>query len=183
MLETARLSLRPFRSDDAPTLRRLVSDWVIARTTLSIPHPYPAGLAETWIATHEGLRAAGREYIFAVVRRADDILVGCVSLRPDAELDTIGYWIGRPYWGCGYATEAARALVRFAFDVVGLEQVTATHLVGNPASGRVMQKIGMRRVGALRKRHLIRDEDCELELYLLRRAEFAGADATSGKAP
>jgi [ribosomal protein S5]-alanine N-acetyltransferase len=181
ILETARLRLRSFVVEDAAELQRLVSDWEIAKTTLSIPYPYPDGLAEKWIASHETLRASGEEFVFAVVRKADDLLVGCTSVRPVAKLDNIGYWIGRPYWGNGYATEAAHAVMAFAFKSIGLEQLTATHLTANPASGRVLQKLGMRHVGSLRVAHTIRDEMHDLERYLLRRSDFVRPTGTPAK--
>jgi RimJ/RimL family protein N-acetyltransferase len=72
----------------------------------------------------------------------------------------MGYWIGAPYWNRGYATEAARAVLRFAFDTVGLHRIYATHFTRNPASGRVMEKTGMQREGVWRE-HLMRGERFE----------------------
>ncbi|MFN7950397.1 MAG: GNAT family N-acetyltransferase [bacterium] len=145
-LETARLILRPFQASDAPAVQRLAGAREIADTTLAIPHPYPDGAAAEWIATHAARFAAGTLAPFAVVTRADGLLVGATGLalvmaHAQGEL---GYWIGHADWGRGYATEAARALLDFGFRGLGLHRIQARHLTRNPASGRVMEKLGMR---------------------------------------
>ncbi len=152
VLETPRLLLRAFTLGDAPVVQQLAGDRAIADTTLNIPHPYEDGMAEAWISTHEEMREQDLSVTFAIVRRADDVLVGAVGLTVHragyrAEL---GYWIGRPYWNHGYGTEAARVVVGFGFGQLGLHRICAHHLARNPASGRIMQKIGMTREGTLR---------------------------------
>jgi len=148
--------LRPFSLADAPEVQRMAGDFDIARTTLSIPHPYEPGVAESWISTHPSLWNRGSAVVCAVVRRLDDRLVGACGLTIDRDHDRaeLGYWIGKPFWGNGYATEASAALVRYAFES-GLNRVMARHFGGNVASGRVMQKIGMRQEGVMRQ-HLRR---------------------------
>lgn len=144
-LETGRLVLRPFVLGDATEVRRLAGDFEIARMTLAVPHPYEEGMAEAWIGTHAPDFAAGRNATWAVTRREDSPLVGAITLtiqQTDGRA-MLGYWVGREYWGNGYATEAGREVVRFGFDRLGLRRIYATHLGSNPASGRVMQKIGM----------------------------------------
>jgi RimJ/RimL family protein N-acetyltransferase len=109
-------------------------------------------MAESWIATHASLWDRGSGVVWAVVRRQDDRLIGACGLTIERDHDRaeLGYWIGKPYWGNGYATEAAAALVRYAF-ASGLNRVMARHFRGNVASGRVMQKIGMRQEGVMRQ--------------------------------
>jgi [ribosomal protein S5]-alanine N-acetyltransferase len=152
-IETERLLLRPFELADAPDVQRLAGDRAVAAGTLTIPHPYPDGAAEAWIASHEGRDAAP----FAIERRDDEALLGAVGLdvEPDHSRAELGYWIGKPYWGNGYATEAARAVVRYAFESLHLHRVYAHHFVGNPASGRVLQKIGMAYEGR-RRQHTVK---------------------------
>jgi RimJ/RimL family protein N-acetyltransferase len=90
-------------------------------------------------------RAAGREYTYAVTSSEDGRLVGAIGLRPTPiDRESLGYWIGRPYWGRGYATAAARAIIALAFGLLDIEALTASHLARNAASGRVMEKCGMR---------------------------------------
>lgn len=136
--------LRQFRSEDARRVCRLAGDWAVATTTALIPHPYPEAAAVDWIASHDSLRREGKSYPYAVVRD-DGHLIGCISFQPDpSNLDSIGYWVGVPYWGQGYASAAAGALLEVAFLHCARDSLSATHLKSNPASGRVLQKCGMR---------------------------------------
>lgn len=156
-LETPRLVLRPFGDEDAADVRRLAGDRAIADTTLRIPHPYPDGAAGAWIATHAVSFAAGHGLTLAIILRERRDLIGAIGLEinPDQQRAELGYWIGRPYWNQGYATEAGRAVVAYGFDVLGLHRIYADHLTRNPASGRVMAKLGMRPEGILRE-HVVK---------------------------
>jgi ribosomal-protein-alanine N-acetyltransferase len=152
-LVTERLLLRPFQPLDAARVRELASDRAIADTTATIPHPYPEGAAEAWIASHVAGWQAGSEITFAVTVREGAELVGAVgvSISQPNQSGELGYWIGKPYWGRGFATEAAAAVLDYAFTVVGLNRVQATYLTRNPASGRVMEKLGMAHEGVFRE--------------------------------
>ncbi|HNT66961.1 MAG TPA: GNAT family N-acetyltransferase [bacterium] len=173
-LETARLLLRPFRLDDAADVQRLAGDWAIADTTLNLPHPYPDGAAEEWISSHQEKFDRGEALVFAIERKADSILAGAIGLHqmvPGHQAE-MGYWIGKPYWQQGYCTEAGEGVLNFAFTDLGLVRVHACHFSRNPASGRVMQKLGMRHEGT-RRQHVEkwgRYED--LELYGVLREEW-----------
>jgi RimJ/RimL family protein N-acetyltransferase len=172
-LQTERLLLRPFRLDDAPEVQRLAGDREVASTTLLIPHPYKDGMAEAWIATHEEQFAEGLQAVFAIVRKADQRLLGAIglSIKSEHARAELGYWIGRPYWNQGYATEAAAAVVRYGFEALGLNRVFAQHMVRNPASGRVMQKIGMQHEGRLRQHVQKWDQFEDVEIYSLLRGD------------
>ena len=154
-LKTERLVLGALRHDDAPELERLCGAREIADTTISIPHPYGRADAERFIAHQVEAWARGDELVLAVRPRQEDRLVGCVSLR---EIDRVhcqaelGYWIGVPYWGQGYATEAAQAIVGYGLETLGLNRIYAHHMARNPASGRVLERVGMQREGVLRQR-------------------------------
>lgn len=152
-LETERLHLRPFTLADAPTVRELAGAREVAATTLLIPHPYPEGAAEAWIATHSENVAEGKQYTFALVRREDNALIGAMGLVRNSTHNKaeLGYWIGVPYWNQGYATEAACAIVSFGFETLNLNRIFACHFLGNPASGRVMQKAGLQYEGTHRQ--------------------------------
>lgn len=117
-----RLILRPFTLADAPDTHRMVADRDIASTTLLIPHPYEDGMAEEWIGTHQSQFEWGEQIIFAIVLRADGSLLGNITLRINQsdEHGELGYWIGKPYWNMGYATEATQAVIRYGFEVLGL---------------------------------------------------------------
>lgn len=152
-LETDRLRLRPFTLADAPAVQRLAGERAIADTTLNVPHPYEAGMAEQWISTHQAQYDQRQAVAFAIVLKAGDKLVGAISLSISQEYERaeMGYWIGKPYWNQGYATEAARALLRYGFAELGLNRIYASYLARNPASGRVMEKIGMSYEGCFRR--------------------------------
>lgn len=156
-LRTPRLILRAFVAGDAVEVRRLAGERDVAATTLTIPHPYPEGAAEEWIATHANRMARGEAAVFAVTLADTGELVGAIGLEIQAEhaRAELGYWVGKPYWGRGYATEAGRAVVQFAFRELGLSRVFACHFKTNAPSGRVMEKLGMCREGEFR-RHLVK---------------------------
>jgi ribosomal-protein-alanine N-acetyltransferase len=155
-LETERLVLRPFRPGDAAEVQRLAGEREIAAGTLTVPHPYPDGAAEEWIATHAANWAERKVLTLAVTTPGDDTLVGAVGLMltmADRRAE-LGYWIGIPWWNLGYATEASRAIIDFGFASLGLHRIMAQHMARNPGSGRVMQKLGMQQEGILRQHTL-----------------------------
>jgi ribosomal-protein-alanine N-acetyltransferase len=148
-LHSERLVLRPMDLADAPRVQLLAGHPEVAATTVMIPHPYPDGAAEAWIATHEEAWRDGIEATFAVALKADELLVGAMALRtPQAEEGEMGYWIAVDHWGRGYATEALCRLTRFALEELGMRRVYAHHLAFNPASGRVLVKAGFRHCGS-----------------------------------
>lgn len=174
-LKTGRLVLRPFLLSDAATVRHLAGDRAVADTTLSIPHPYLEGMAEQWIATHEGAWTRHEMATFAITE-PEAGLVGAISLRIELShrRAEMGYWIGVPYWGLGYATEAGRAMVAFGFGKLGLQRIYAHHFVRNPASGRVMAKLGMQREGTWRRHFYRWDQPEDVAAWGLLRADTAG---------
>ncbi len=144
-VETSRLVLRPLQIEDAPAIQRLAGDWEVARYTANIPHPYEAGMAEAWIKSHR----EDFEIVFAIERRQDGVLIGCIGVEPDAASREaeLGYWIGKPYWGAGYATEALAALVDHVFRTFDVDRARAAAMPENRASIRVQEKVGFRYVG------------------------------------
>ncbi len=176
-LETERLILRPFTLDDAPRVQKLAGDMAVASTTLLIPHPYKDGLAEEWIGAHQEKFEKGTETVFAITLKSKALLVGAMGLHmnPRHENAELGYWIGKPYWNKGYATEAAQAVLDYAFTALNLHRVHASHFTRNPASGRVMQKISMKHEGC-RRQHVKRwDVFEDIEVYGVLRTEFAAS--------
>ena len=173
-LTTPRLTLRPFVAGDAAIVHLLCGDVAVADTTRNIPHPYPDGAAQAWIATHAAQRAAGTGLTLAITNRQSGWVIGAISLdiHRDDDRAELGYWIGRPWWGQGFATEAAQAVIAYAFRDLGLNRIVARHLTRNPASGRVMVKSGLRFVGTLhqdvKKWGLYED----VELYAAVRGEW-----------
>lgn len=166
--------LRPFALSDAADVQRLAGEWAVAHTTTNIPHPYPDGAAAQWIGSHAE-RFARREIMtLAVTLRASGELAGCISLRlhDDHDRAEMGYWMGVPYWNQGYCSEAARALVAYGFEQMGLHRIYALHLTRNPASGRVMQKAGMTYEGTLRQHVKKWDRYEDLAAYGILHSEY-----------
>jgi RimJ/RimL family protein N-acetyltransferase len=169
-LRTARLTLRPFTLADAPDVHRLAGAYEVALNTLMIPHPYPDGAAEEWIASHQKSFEANAIHHFAI---DDGQLCGAIGLiMKDAGIAEVGYWVGVPYWNRGYVTEAAREVLRYGFEDLGLQRIFAGCFARNPASARVMQKIGMQYEGTLR-RHVVKwDEPQDITFYGILRDEW-----------
>ncbi|MGH8852001.1 MAG: GNAT family N-acetyltransferase [Casimicrobiaceae bacterium] len=135
--------LRFFTPADAPRVQALAGDEAVAATTASIPHPYPDGAAAAWIAGHGAARDRGAEFVYAIASAGAGTLVGAIALRPVAdEHENLGYWIGRAHWGSGYATAATMAVAALAFAYLDCEVLTASHLEGNAAAARVLEKCG-----------------------------------------
>lgn len=176
-LDTARLVLRAFELTDAKRVQLLAGDKAIAATTSLIPHPYPDGEAEKWISTHAASFAAGASARFAIMRRDDNVLVGAIGLEIHSKHNRaeVGYWIGREYWGLGYATEALHAILSYGFSR-GLNRIWAEHFAHNPASGRVMQKAGMRHEGTLRQHMMKWGEPVDCEVYGILSSEFSSTE-------
>ena len=152
-LLTKRLLLRSLTLEDAQDVQHLAGERDIASTLSNMPHPYEDGMAEEWICSCSGKFEKDEALNFAIIRRTDKKLIGEIELRLDRENESgeLGYWIGKPYWNCGYATEAARAVVAYGFEVLKLNRVQAKHFKRNAASRRVLEKIGMCYEGCLRQ--------------------------------
>ena len=169
VIRTPRLVLTPITLQDAADLRRLAGDVAVARNALSIPHPFEEGMAEAWI---DSLQAT--DAVYCIRTTEDGPLMGLIGLIHDEANDSaeLSYWIGRQYWGQGYATEAVEAILRFGFKDMDLNRVFATSLARNLASGRVLEKAGFTVEGHLRQhvKHWGSHED--LLLHGMLRAEF-----------
>jgi len=173
-LTTERLILRPPRAEDAADVQRLAGAEEVALNTLMIPHPYPDGVAEEWIASHEERFAKGEDLALAITLRETGELAGVIGLRfrPKHDGAEIGYWVGVPYWGRGYTTEAAQAMLRYGFEERGLKKIFGCHFARNPASGRVLQKIGMQYEGTLRAHTKKWGEYQDVVMYGMLREEW-----------
>lgn len=145
VIETERMILRPFRPTDAKDVQTLAGHRDVAATTYNIPHPYEDGIAETWISTHEEKFKKGEAVTLALTLKEDGRLIGTISLFEiiKGHKGEFGYWVGVPYWGKGYCTEAAKALMEYGFNELDLNRIHGCYFTKNPASGRVMEKLGM----------------------------------------
>lgn len=173
-LETERLVLRPLRRDDAGPIALFSGEFKVAGMHMTIPHPYPPGAAEALI--ERSLTDPGDDQHFAVAFAEDEErkLIGLMLLRrrPRAPSARIGYWIGSPFWGRGYATEAAGAVVDHAFADETLEEIETLVNQDNPASIRVLEKLGFRQSGEGEEYSESRRTNVPNYAYELRRAEW-----------
>lgn len=148
-IRTKRLVLRELTLEDAPAFSKLAGDYDIAKMTGSIPHPFPLYSAEFKIMYMRRQKQRGLAYPYAITRDGGE-LIGVMDLfrsTPDAALE-IGYWIGKPYWGQGLSTEAARAIIQEAKDRLGVQALMAGVFADNPASLRVLEKLGFKTTGS-----------------------------------
>ncbi|WNG51444.1 GNAT family N-acetyltransferase [Archangium minus] len=167
-IESARLILRPLQLEDARAVQRLAGDREVAENAAGIPYPFEDGMAEAWISSLDA-----RSHVFALCLPDSGEMIGAAGLVEAAEerprTAELSYWLGRAYWGQGFGTEAAQALVRYGFETLGLESIHANCFSRNPGSRRVLEKAGFRHIGREEKalHHLGRDED--LERFILTR--------------
>ena len=142
---TARLLLRPGWAEDAPALAAAIADEMIVRNLATAPWPYSLRDAEAFLAQPRD-PAMPSFLIFARTDGAPALIGSCgLGRRPSGAVE-MGYWIARPHWGQGYATEASIALIDVA-RTLGFGQLEGSHFVDNPASGRVLEKLGFRPLG------------------------------------
>ncbi len=146
VLETERLVLRAPRLEDAKAVATLINDRRIAENLARVPHPYALADAEDFIAR---ANKPGGETAFFATLPDDTIIGGCGVGKLFGADPEIGYWLGVPYWGKGYATEVARAIIDYAFDVLGHRKLEAGARVSNPASRRVLEKCGFQWTGVV----------------------------------
>ena len=177
LIETERLVLRTPRFEDAKTIATLVNDRRIAENTLRIPHPYGIADAEHFIT---GANATRAETVFLITKRGDAVLGACGVVEQGEEAPEIGYWVGIAFWGKGYATEAARAVIDYAFDNLHYNVLHAGARVNHPASRRVLEKCGFQwtGVGLYRIRSLA--SSAPFDRFHLDRGRWAIARALPG---
>jgi RimJ/RimL family protein N-acetyltransferase len=153
VIPTPRLQLRPLTPADAPRIAQYASDFDVAKMTTRMPHPYALDDARNFVErVHDPL--AANEAVFGV-ESAEDGLIGAVGFHAGGDLNApeFGYWIGKPWWGKGYATEAARAALAWAKTGWGRKVVFAGHFADNPASAAVLIKSGFLYTGDVKPLH------------------------------
>ena len=173
-LETMRLVLRPLRDNDADAFQRICDDPEMARNVEGVPYPYPDGAALEWIRGVRDQLDRAEGGALAITLRDTGEVIGDVMLRVNAanHRAELGYILGREHRGRGYATEAAGAMVRCAFEALGLRRLFALSYVRNEASCRVLEKLGFRREARLRENTLCDGVFEDDWLYALLRSEW-----------
>jgi RimJ/RimL family protein N-acetyltransferase len=149
ILETERLLLRPPVLSDAPAIAAAINDHRIAATALNIPYPYSTQDGVKWI---KSLRKRGKSKsvnLSVFLRETGELIggIGLMDINEKHHRAELGYWCAVKYWGKGLITEAAARIVRYGFEELDLVRIAAICMVSNPASARVMEKIGMKHEG------------------------------------
>ena len=171
VLHTARLALRPARDSDAARFVEILTNWNVIRMLPLAPHPYALAAAREWIASHVVEQGLGTAFRFVIEH--DWRMIGtCDVDEIDDFSGALGYWLEKDTWGRGFATEAAAAVVEFAFMRLGLLCLTSGHASDNPGSGRVLAKLGFRNVGQARIWSMPRNGEIDQIRYEMARAEW-----------
>lgn len=148
-ITTDRLVLRLFEKSDAAEVTMLCNNYNIYKDTLYLPYPYTIDCALSWIEPHLENFEANKSYEFAITDKETGRLFGAIALSNNQKFHhgEIAYWVGEEYWDNGYATEAAKAILEFAFTKKDYHKIFARFFRSNQASGRVLEKLGMVKEG------------------------------------
>lgn len=146
LLLTERLRLVPISAGDVADVAAIADDWLVVREAPTMPYPYDFDTARRWISDAVRGRLRGTDHVFILRRRDDDRCVGAVGLQTAQATAEIGYWLGREFWGAGYATEGVAAVLAFARDKLLVRRIEARVFVENSASARVLEKLGFERL-------------------------------------
>lgn len=149
IIQTERLILSPLEEKDIPFIVEYLQHRIFSDLTSNIPYPYMENDARMWLEMSKEAFDNDTGYTFGI-RNKEGQIIGAIGLHDrDDDKAELGYWIGIPYWNKGYVTEAAKALIDFGFNELNFHKIFATHFPHNPASGRIMEKIGMEQEAVL----------------------------------
>lgn len=186
-LKTDRLTLRPLAPADAEAMHRLINDWEVVRNLAVVPFPYPRELADDWIASTVRDLADGIAWSLAITGHegAQEHLLGVVSLRLDGKPRTasLGYWVGRRYWGHGVASEAAGRMIRWGMANLELDRIHANVATDNPASAAVLRRIGFHQTGEGSAYSVARGGERPVWVFLATRDDIFGPPDVSREDP
>jgi RimJ/RimL family protein N-acetyltransferase len=160
--------LRPLNATDGAALLRIRANWNVARMLRMAAYPPDAEEVSAWIANAELEWARGTASRFAVIK--DRTVIGCADVDEIHDgWGELGYWLDEAFWGDGLASEVGAAVRDFAFQTLKLEGLKSGHAADNPASGRVLQKLGFNHIGDERRWSMPRSAEIEQRLYRLER--------------
>lgn len=172
-IRTSRLLLRPYAPEDAEELAAAINDPEVGRNTLTIPYPYSRKDAETFLLLTKGRAEARDAVILAITLAESGAIIGSVGLEiARFESAELGYWIAKAHRGAGFATEAARAMLHHGFTELGLHRIYAGRWPWNPASGRILEKIGMTFEGVERGAYIKDGERADSIRYSILKPEY-----------
>jgi RimJ/RimL family protein N-acetyltransferase len=171
LLETERLLLRPPQAADISHFVPLLKDFEVAKNLSRVPHPYTEDDACAFITYAARGWRTGEDLPFAILRKSPGAYIGACGLHPARDWE-FGYWLGKSFWGQGYATEAGARVVAYAFEERGAERLNACCYTDNPASGRVLEKLGFQRVGNTTRSSMARGTCVDAHRVVLDRAAY-----------
>lgn len=155
-IETERLILSQLKEEDLPFVVDYLQDKIFSDLTSNIPYPYRQEDAEFWLKMSKEAFEKGSGFTFAI-RDKDEKIIGAIGLHDRGEGKAeLGYWMAKTYWNQGFVTEAAKAVLDFGFKELTFNKIFATHFLHNPASGKIMEKIGMKKEEILHQ-HIKKD--------------------------
>jgi ribosomal-protein-alanine N-acetyltransferase len=178
ILKTPRLRLRPLKLSDALAIQKAASARKIADTMISLPHPYPPGEAERYVARQQNERKTGRSVTFAIEQQAEGLFCGLVEVRDidrEHSQGELSFWLTVDAWGQGYMSEVVQEIVRYVFEDFGLNRLYAYHMTRNPATGRVLEKNGFKQEGLLHQRVRKWGQFEDVALWAILRQEWQDA--------
>lgn len=165
VIETERLILSQLEEKDIPLIVEYLQHRIYSDLTSNIPYPYTEKDARFWLKMSKEAFENNAGYTFGI-RDKEDRIIGAIGLHDrDDDKAELGYWIGMPYWSKGLVTEAAKAMIHFGFNQLGVHKIFATHLPHNPASGKIMKKIGMEQEAVLKQEIKKDGEYFDLVMY------------------
>lgn len=175
VLTGERIVLRKMEGRDAAGVFAVASDPAVSRFVSWEPHT-SVEQSEAFIASELKRAQEGERWSWAITEKERNTFIGFILLCPakTQPRSEVGYWLGKPYWGKGYMTEALKLLIKLSFEELGLNRVQATHSTLNPASGRVMTKAGMTYEATLRQYIIIKGVPHDACMYSILREEYFG---------
>ena len=171
-LETARLILRPPEYSDVAAITNYLGDFEVSKNLGDVRYPFNEADGRAFVTSAHEHRVLGEGFCFAILEKDSETFLGCCRLKRAEGRYKLGYWLGKPFWNRGIATEAARKLAAFAFHELRVEQVWASWFADNPASGRVLEKLGFRPVETYMGPSLARGVSAPCNRTTLLRTEF-----------
>lgn len=173
-LKTPRLTLRPFKMSDAPAIAELANDKDIATNTENLPYPYEEHMAVDWIRAHERMYVNKHMITLAITHSKKNLVMGAIGLELTESYNhaELGYWLGKPFWKQGFATEATKRMIHYGFMDLKFHRIFAVHLRQNPYSGNVLKKLGMRHEGTMREHIQKWGKYLDTEMYGMLRDDY-----------
>lgn len=151
VLNAEELVIRSYDQKDSKKVYQVINDPYLYETTLQIPYPYPEDQVEAWLYMIQKNSEHQRGYEYGIFLKEQYIgHIGLVNIDHISQSAELTYWIGSSYKGKGYATMAARAMIRFGFESLNLERIVGRAMSHNKASIRVLEKCGFKGEGIAR---------------------------------